>query len=495
MKAIMLMFDSLNRNFLPPYGCDWTHAPNFARFAKRAITFDRAYVGSLPCMPARRELHTGRYNFLHRSWGPLEPFDDSMPELLKQSGVHTHLCTDHYHYFEDGGATYHGRYSTWEFHRGQEGDKWIGQVGEPPIPKNINQKRHSDNQDWINRQFMKAAGQHSQERTVQGGLDFIERNKNEDNWFLQIEAFDPHEPFFSRGFYEDLYPDDYDGPLFDWPGYKEVDESPEIINHLRNKYAALLSMCDAHLGKVLDAMDENGLWNDTMLIVWTDHGFLLGEHNWLGKGVMPLYEEISHTPFFMWDPRFGHAGERRRALVQPSIDLGPTLLEYFGQEPTPDMMGKPLRPVIERDEPIRDAALFGYFGSRLNVTDGRYVYLREPVCREPGTLFEYTLMPTAMRSLSHFNDKLQDVTLSEPFSFTKGCRLLKMEIERPTGQEKAMRDPEHQPRHLLFDLRNDPEQKHPLDDAEIEERMKGLMKELMRQADAPPERFKRMGLE
>ena len=114
MKAIMVMYDSLNRHFLEPYGCDWTKTPNFSRLAQRAVTFDNCYVGSMPCMPARRELHTGRYNFLHRSWGPLEPFDDSMPELLSRAGVHTHLVSDHYHYWEDGGATYHQRYTTWD---------------------------------------------------------------------------------------------------------------------------------------------------------------------------------------------------------------------------------------------------------------------------------------------------------------------------------------------------------------------------------------------
>ena len=72
MKAVLLMFDSLNRRMLPPYGGDWVHAPNFQRLARRTVTFDNCYIGSMPCMPARREFHTGRYNFMHRSWGPLE---------------------------------------------------------------------------------------------------------------------------------------------------------------------------------------------------------------------------------------------------------------------------------------------------------------------------------------------------------------------------------------------------------------------------------------
>jgi hypothetical protein len=55
-----VMFDSLNRHFLPNYSCDWTHAPNFKRLGQRTATFDTSYVCSIPCMPARRELHTGR---------------------------------------------------------------------------------------------------------------------------------------------------------------------------------------------------------------------------------------------------------------------------------------------------------------------------------------------------------------------------------------------------------------------------------------------------
>lgn len=135
MKAIILLFDSLNKNYLPPYGDLLTKAPNFQRLAAHAATFDNSYVGSMPCMPARRELHTGRYNFLHREWGPLEPFDDSMPELLKKAGIYTHLISDHLHYWEDGGGNYHNRYSSWDVVRGQEGDHWKASVGERPFRK------------------------------------------------------------------------------------------------------------------------------------------------------------------------------------------------------------------------------------------------------------------------------------------------------------------------------------------------------------------------
>lgn len=126
MKAVMVMYDTLCRDFLAPYGCTWVETPNFSRLAEKAVTFDENYVCSLPCMPARRDLHNSRVNFLQRDWGPLEPFDDSMPEILKQNGIYTALTTDHYHYVEDGGCTYHNRYSSWVCYRGQEGDACCG---------------------------------------------------------------------------------------------------------------------------------------------------------------------------------------------------------------------------------------------------------------------------------------------------------------------------------------------------------------------------------
>lgn len=98
MKAVILMFDTLRRDKLPNYNSDVKNMPNFTRLGERTVKFDNFYVGSMPCMPARRDLHTGRLNFLHRGWGPLEPFDDSIFEMLKKQGIYTHLITDHQHY-------------------------------------------------------------------------------------------------------------------------------------------------------------------------------------------------------------------------------------------------------------------------------------------------------------------------------------------------------------------------------------------------------------
>jgi arylsulfatase A-like enzyme len=481
VKAIMVMFDSLNRRMLPPYGCDWVHAPNFKRLAEKTVTFDKAYVGSMPCMPARRELHTGRYNFLHRSWGPLEPFDDSTPDILKRSGVYTHLATDHYHYWEDGGIAYHSRYNSFEFFRGQEYDLWKAEVKDPDMPDHIGQALRPDQ---VNRKYMGREECQPQYNTFENGLQFMRTNHGEDNWFLHIETFDPHEPYFTQQKYKDLYPHDYDGPLFDWPKYGKVTETPEQVEHCRYESAALHSMCDAHLGKVLDLMDELGLWKDTMLIVNTDHGFLMGEHDLWAKCAMPFYQEVAHTPLFIWDPRCKKQGERRQSLVQ-TIDLPATLLEYFGAPLPPDMQGVPLRATVASDAPVREAGLFGLHGAHVNVTDGRYVYMRAPQAEINGPIFNYTLMPTHMRK--HFApEEFEGVELAEPFSFTKGCKTLK------TSANPRLNP--HDYGTLLFDLDKDPDQERPLHDDAVEQMMTDHLVRLMKENDAPPEQFERLGL-
>ena len=333
MNAVFLMFDSLNRDKLSAYGCTDVLTTNFKRFEKKCVTFDNCFAGSLPCIPARRELHTGRSNFLHRSWGPLEPFDDSMPEILKNNGVLSHLISDHSHYWEDGGSTYHTRYDSWEFIRGQEGDPW---KVTPALFHNQGYVANTDGkyfprtgkfhrQDMVNRQFIHNEEDYPLVKTFHEGLAFIEDNCEEGPWFLQLECFDPHEPFHVSPEYREMYPEDFTGN-YDWPPYHYVMEDQKTVSHLKTQYEALVTMCDAYLGKLLDLFDRRGLWKNTALIIGTDHGYLLGEHGWWSKTVMPVYDEIAHIPLMIYLPEYSaFGGTHRKALVQ-TVDIPVTVL-------------------------------------------------------------------------------------------------------------------------------------------------------------------------
>ena len=502
MKTIFLLFDSLNRRSLEAYGGTAINTPNFRRLAERCVTFDNHYVGSLPCMPARRDMHTGRLNFLHRGWGPLEPFDNSFAALMHKDGVYSHLVSDHYHYWGDGGATYHNRYDTYEFIRGQERDPWKAMV-QPPwerfremyhAKQFSSERRHKLSAHMINREFMREYKDFPSVRCFDAGLEFLEGNRQAENWLLHLETFDPHEPFHAPEEFRRDYPTNYKGPIFDWPPYKRVTETIEECDELRANYSAIVALCDHELGRLLDYMDENAMWDDTALVVTTDHGFLLGEHSWWSKNVMPCYDEVAHIPLFIHHPSFrSQAGTRRTGLTQ-TIDLMPTLLEMNGMAIPAEVTGVSLMPLLQRETVVREAAIYGVFGSAVNVTDGRYsLFLYPPEMHRAG-LNQYTLMPMHMKEMFAVAE-LQDANLSPPLSFTKGAPVLKVPAT-PKSPNYSLHGPasQHDTITVMFDLAADPKQEHPLVDDNVEKQLRAHIVRLMKQNDAPPEYFARLGL-
>ena len=502
MKAVFLLFDSLNRHLLAPYGGMRIPTPNFERLAARSVTFERHYVGSLPCMPARRDMQSGRLSFLHRSWGPLEPFDNSFPQLLYEHGVYSHLITDHFHYFEDGGATYHNRYDSFDFIRGQEGDAWKAMV--QPHWERLREKYHERQfstarrnyhaKNIVNREFLRAEADYPSVQCFAKGFEFLDGNRDADGWLLQLETFDPHEPFQAPERFREAFRTGWNGPVRDWPRYGRVDELPEECEELRANYYAVVALCDFLLGQLLDYFDTHDLWRDTALILTTDHGFLLGEHDFWAKNRMNLYEEVAHIPLFVHHPAHaGAAGTRRQALTQ-TIDLAPTFLDLFCAPAPAEMQGLSLLPVLEEDRKLRPGALFGYFGGAVNVTDGRYTYHRFPADLRTQEIYQYTLMPTHIWQ-PFSTEELRSAKLSEPFPFTKGVPLLQV----PVSERSPMFNNygpgallEHETR--LYDLEADPGQERPLTDTSVEQRLLALMAELMAANDAPAEAFSRLEL-
>jgi hypothetical protein len=180
------------------------------------------------------------------------------------------------------------------------------------------------------------------------------------------------------------------------------------------------------------------LWDDAMLIVCTDHGLLLGERGWWGKNVQPWYEENIHTPLFVWDPRLHVRDERRNSLVQ-MIDFAPTLLDFFGVQPTPDMQGRSLSGVISGDSQLRDTCLFGNHGGHVCITDGRYVYMRACVTPDNQPLEQFTLMPTHMDH-RFAPAELRELSLVDSFPFTKQIPVLERfsSISKPIPNKRNL---------------------------------------------------------
>ena len=503
MKTVFVLFDSLNRHLLSPYGGTRLATPNFDRLAQRSVVFDKHYVGSLPCMPARRDMLTGRLSFMHRSWGPMEPFDNAFPEIIaREQHTYTHLITDHFHYWEDGGATYHNRYDSYDFIRGQEGDPWKAMV--QPHWERLREKYHEHNfsndrrsykaQNMINREFIREEDEFPSVQVFNAGLEFIEQNSEADNWLVQIETFDPHEPFHAPARFRDKFATTYQGPTLDWPRYGRIDDLPEECEELRANYYATVALCDDLLGKLLDEFDAKNMWEDTTLVVTTDHGFLLGEHDFWAKNRMNLYEEIAHIPLFIHDPRKSDKGGTRSDGLTQTADLAATFIDLHGATIPSEMQAHSLLLLMDGKASLRDSALYGYFGGAVNLTDGRYTYHRFPADLATQTINQYTLMPTHI--FDFFSPtELAEAELQPALAFTKGAPVLKVPVTAKSPMYEV-----YGPGALLenttrlYDLQNDPGQQQPLHDAVLEQELAASMAKLMQDQDAPPEAFERLDL-
>ncbi len=92
MRTVLVLMDTLRRDALGCYNPGGSaRTPNLDAFSSEAVTFDNHWIGSAPCMPARRDIMCGRYNFLERPWGPIEPFDVTLVDCLRAGGVRTHI--------------------------------------------------------------------------------------------------------------------------------------------------------------------------------------------------------------------------------------------------------------------------------------------------------------------------------------------------------------------------------------------------------------------
>ena len=272
-----------------------------------------------------------------------------------------------------------------------------------------------------------------------------------------------------------------------------MSEDAAEIEELRANYAALTTMCDEYFGRILNYFDKHDMWRDTVLVATTDHGFLLGEHDWWAKNRMPFYNEIANIPLLVYHPDHADKGGQSRNCLTQTMDIMPTLLDVFDAPAPNNVEGKSLLSAVAGSPDQHEALIYGMFGGAVNITDGRYTYFRYPPDVMDQEIYEYTLMPTHQRSFFS-KEEFAGAELSEPFGFTDGLRLLKLPA-RKTSDPKVSSMRYEDTTTALYDLKNDPGQQTPIDDPATVRRLEGMMAALMRRNEAPPEAFTRIGLQ
>ena len=508
MKAILILCDTVNRRMLEFYGGkDAAFTPNLSRLAKKSVVFDSHWCGSAPCMPARKDLMTGRLSFLEKPWGGMEPYDQTLQQVLQEKNVHSMLFSDHAHYLIPGGENYTKGFTAWDVYRGQEGDPWCVQPDETGIRKEQRPegwKGEYSESEAANRRRFQTEYDYPSVKTMYHAARWLKENHEADNFFLWVESFDPHEPYDAPRHYLDLYEKDgeYEGTDFTHPDYQPNIFDEKETRHLRNRYKALLTMTDRHIGEILEVMDRHDMWKDTMVIFTTDHGFHLGEHGLMAKNYMAPYNEVFHIPLMIYHPDIRPG---RCAAVTENIDVMPTLMEYFGvgeKSLINPIHGKNLFPLLKREkDKVREGAIFGYYGKQVGYTDGRYTYFRAAKDEANRPLYLYTAIPSLLRQYLGGNDgvKTEDydkIEMGRYLSWTDYpvYRFPADIIHFGNPSQEFSSRSEFNRESLLFDLREDYAQEHPIQDGELELQIREGLRRCMEEHDAPPEQYERLGM-
>jgi len=496
-KVVLILLDSLNRHMLGCYGGREFATPNIDRLAARSVRFTRHHVGSLPCMPARHDILCGALDFLWKPWGSVEIWEDAITARLAAAGVVSQLISDHPHLFERGGENYHVDFTAWDYQRGHEGDAWktrpdpswagAPSFGRPPMPY--------DN----SRGYFRGEADFPGPRTLSAGARWLRENGgHHDRFFLMIDEFDPHEPFDTPEPFASLYDPEWPGPHLIWPPYAVGGVERGVLTaregaQVRASYGGKLTMIDKWLGGVLEALDAGGLWDETLVILTTDHGHYLGEKDIWGKPGAPLYETIAHIPLLIAGP--GLAPGDRDALTT-SVDLFATLEEVFALPPARQAThGVSLLPLLRDEaEAVRDFVLAGVWGREVHLIERDLKYVRAPAgANAPLAMYSnrWSTMPTHVLPLAR---ELPPPDARAVLDRMPGSEVPVLRQIWEAGDAVPYWAASRFRGHQLFDLAEDPAEEANLAGGGREAGAAARLAAALRSLQAPEVQFQRLGL-
>jgi arylsulfatase A-like enzyme len=392
MNVLFILCDTVVREKLSPYHrgqgrYGYIRTPNIEAFAERSVTFENHWINSAPCMPARRDLWSGRIEFPWRSWGPRESFDPDWTVTLRQTNVSTALFTDHANLMDVGAGNYHFFFDHYAFVRGHFNDHCattsLVEPARAGMTQRIYQKKRlemRDEKDTYVAQNMS---------NVAHWLD--ENYYTNQPFFLFVDEFDPHWPLDPPEPYRSMYVEDRsllerDLPTFYRSAWAE-DYSADELRWLNAQCAGKITMVDRWLGEVLERVDRYALWDDTLILLTTDHGEFIGEYGQMSKGSGFSYPLFARIPLFVHMPHSPLNGQRTDALTC-AVDLHATALDALGQPVSEHSHGRSLLPLLkgETHTPRLDV-LYGWWGKGLYWTDGHMLLCKAP--EATGPLYQY----------------------------------------------------------------------------------------------------------
>jgi arylsulfatase A-like enzyme len=363
MNVVLIIIDSLRKDHVGAYGNSWIKTPSLDAFARESLRFTRAYPESLPTICARRAIHTGFRTFPYKDrpseqrhapaygWLPIPREQATLAETLEARGYQTMLVTDTYHQFRPP-MDFNRGFDSCYWIRGQEKDHYRPIL--PASDEEIRERYLLHGEALKARQYLANTRDRETEedwfapRVFLRATEFLEAASKREPFFLVVDNYDPHEPWDPPEKYTSLYyPDGYDGPEPFTSIYGRDDYLTERqLRRMRALYAGEVTMVDHWLGRFLDRMDELDLFENTLLILLSDHGHALGEHGYTGKPHYALWPELTDIVFMIRHPEGKGAGETSDYYAS-THDVAPTILGFLGVEPVQPMEGQDLSMLLE----------------------------------------------------------------------------------------------------------------------------------------------------
>jgi iduronate 2-sulfatase len=419
---------------LNSYGCAQMKTPNFDRLAKMSVQFNHAYVQQAVCAASRASLLTGCRpdttgidGKISKEWG--EQFLSTHPDLQ------TFFFNNGY-YTRTLGKVHHAAQKLPSFHLTE--DHYIPDARFYALPEN---QQEGTRKDWTRPAPAWEIADLPDEAYMDGqiarvAIETIRRATNEELPFFIAPGFlKPHLPFSCPKKYWDLYdPDDIEFAAVDSVGpdapsyavrhmeigfYKEIDDPENIPRDVARKlihgYYACVSFIDAQLGKLLDELKAQNLLDNTVIVLWTDHGWHLGDHGTWCKH--SNFECATHSPIMACVPGMKTAGRQCDALIE-HVDLYPTLLDFCGFDIPAYMEGISFAPLLENPQRPWKSAAFSQYprgedveGYSVRTADFRYTQWQSTATGEVlgQELYDHREDPLEARNVVHLESNRETV--------------------------------------------------------------------------------------
>ena len=386
-NILFIAVDDLNDWVLEPNSP--LKMPNLRRLARRGALFERAYTAAPACNPSRVALLTGLHPastgvYDNRSdWRRALPGAVTLPRYFMNHGYQVEGAGKIFHHHDN--SAYHDDESFHHFEKMQL---------DPMPPRKFNgiAAVRSPNFDWG--LWPPDETLTPDARSVNFGIRFLER-KHDRPFFLAIGLFRPHMPFHAPPKYFGSYPPDHvamprtnPNDLDDIPSggqellrqkqhfmraiFEAEEQRPGTWSEAVRSYQASCTFADHQLGRLLDALARSEYAKSTVIVLWSDHGYHLGEKNHWEK--FALWEKSTRVPLVLVAPGTTFAGTVVQSPVS-LLDLYPTLLDLAGLPPKPGLDGASLVPLLKNPRQRRSVSMT-YLRGNHAVRSNRWRYIR-----------------------------------------------------------------------------------------------------------------------